>query len=171
VLDIDKHTVWLEEAQSSRALRVNLSDEGSRDKAIRRNEEQRLKDVKAEAEADAERLAEGTTLKHAGFSPVKGVELAGEKVGQPRELGSSVEFRQIAIEHDGEPHTKGRAFLYFWPGGETEWASIQLRKAGDKDGLTVMVSPLTGRAKIERGSVDLPKAKKDGDIDESEGET
>jgi general secretion pathway protein H len=171
VCDLDKNQMWLEEAQSSRALRVDLSTESSREKARKRVEDERLKDVKAKADADAERMAEGTTIAKASFVPVKGLEIAGEKVGGPLELGGSIEFRQIHIEHDGEPRTKGKAYLYFWPGGETEWASIQIRRSGEKEGLTVLVSPLTGRARIERGNVELPKASHEGDIDESEGET
>jgi general secretion pathway protein H len=168
VFDLDKNSVWLEESQTSRALRVNLSDEATREKALKRSEEERLKSVKEDAEAEGERLAEGATLKKASFHPVKGLEIAGDKVGEPRELGGSIEFRQVHIDHDGEPRTKGKAYLYFWPGGETEWASVQIRRSGEKDGLTVMVSPLTGRARIERGAVELPKASRDGEIDESE---
>jgi general secretion pathway protein H len=171
VCDLDKNQMWLEEAQSSKALRVDLSTEEAREKASKRSEEARLKSVKADADADAERMAEGKTNARANFVPVKRLEIAGEKVGKPIELGGSVEFRQLQIEHDGEPRTKGKAYLYFWPGGETEWASIQIRRSGDKDGLTVMVSPLTGRARIERGSVALPKASSKGEIDELEGET
>lgn len=170
VLDLDKHQVWLEEAETSRALRTNLSDENEKAKATKR-EEQRLLAVKANAEADAERLLEGKSGTKAGFIPVEKLEMAGEKVGAPRELGSSIEFRQIHIEHDGEPRKDGRAYLFFWPGGETEWASIQLRRSGEQDGLTVLVSPLTGRARIERGSVDLPKPAREGEIDEVEGES
>jgi general secretion pathway protein H len=171
VCDLDKNQMWLEEAQSSRALRVDLSTEAAREKAQKRVEEERLKSVKAEADADAERMAEGKTIARASFVPVKGLEIAGEKVGEHLDLGGSIEFRQIHIEHDGEPRTSGRAYLYFWPGGETEWASIQIRRSGDKEGLTVMVSSLTGRARIERGNVDLPKVSSDGEIDESEDET
>jgi general secretion pathway protein H len=169
VFDLDKHSVWLEESSNSRALRVNLSDENARLKAEKRSDEERLADVKAQAEAEGERLAEGTTLKKAAFRPVTGLEISGEKVGEPRELGGGVEFRQVHIAHDGEPRTNGRAFLYFWPGGETEWASIQIRRSGEKDGLTVMVSPLTGRAKIERGNVELPKSNQEGELEEVEG--
>jgi general secretion pathway protein H len=171
VCDLSKNQMWLEEAQSSRALRVDLSTEDARERARKRSEDERLKAVKAEADAAAERMAEGTTIERAGFAPVKGLEIAGEKVGEPIDLGGSIEFRQIQLEHDGEPRTEGKTYLYFWPGGETEWASIQLRRSGDKDGLTVMVSPLTGRARIEKGNVDLPKVDKDGEIDEVEGES
>ena len=57
-----------------------------------------------------------------------------------------------------EPLREGRAYVYFWPGGTTERAIIQLKKAGDKEtALTVVLSPLTGRARIEKGAVDFPE--------------
>lgn len=168
--DLDKHQVWLEEASSSKALRTNLTDETSREKAKEQVEQARLRAVKEDAEAVAERLLEGKTIAKAGFHPVKGLELAGDRVGEKRELGNSIEFRQIQVEHDGEPRKSGMAYLYFWPGGETEWSSIQLRRSGEKDGFSILISPLTGRAKIERGSVDLPEATTNGEIDESEVE-
>lgn len=171
VCDLDKNQMWLEEAQSSRALRVDLSTDEGKERAKKRVEAERLKSVKEQADADAERMAEGSTISKASFIPVKGLEIAGEKVGEAIELGGSIEFRQIHVEHDGEPRTKGKAYLYFWPGGETEWASIQIRRSGEKEGLTVLVSPLTGRARIERGNIELPKASHNGDIDEMEEET
>jgi general secretion pathway protein H len=173
VLDLEKNQVWLEESESSRALRTNLSDEDAKARADKKREveERRLLAVKADAEADAERLLEGKSGSKAAFVRVEKLEIAGEKVGVPRELGSSIEFRQVHVEHDGEPRTSGTAYLFFWPGGETEWASIQLRRSGEQDGLTVLVSPLTGRARIERGSVELPKPAREGEIDEVEGES
>jgi len=169
VCDLDKHQVWLEEARSSRALRVNMANDVSKEKVEKAAEEARLKSVKDAAESEAERFLEGKTVAKAAFHPVKGLELAGDKVGERRELGGSVEFRQVQIEHDGEPRKKGKAYLYFWPGGETEWASIQIRRSGEKEGFSILVSPLTGRARIERGNVNLPKANSKGEIDEVEG--
>ena len=60
--------------------------------------------------------------------------------------------------HDDEPRTKGRAYLYFWPGGLTERASIEIRiGASDEDGdtLTLVVSPLTGKVTVKNGPVAL----------------
>jgi general secretion pathway protein H len=69
-----------------------------------------------------------------------------------------VEIVQVRTEHDEEYVREGRAYLYFWPGGTTERAVVQLKKAGDKEAaLTVVISPLTGRAKIEKGAVDFPE--------------
>ena len=71
-------------------------------------------------------------------------------------------------DHDEDPVSGGRAYLYFWPGGLTERGHVQLKRIGAEGGLTVTVSSLTGRAKIERGLVDLPKPR--GDDEEDQGE-
>ena len=64
----------------------------------------------------------------------------------------------MRTEHDEEPLREGRAYIYFWPGGTTERAIVQLKKAGDKEAaLTVTLSPLTGRAKIEKGGAEFPE--------------
>ena len=67
-------------------------------------------------------------------------------------------FRLVQTEHDLKPRDKGRAYLYFWPGGQTERASIQLRygdSTDDDDTLTLLVAPLTGKVTVKSGPVPL----------------
>jgi hypothetical protein len=51
-----------------------------------------------------------------------------------------------------------------------ERAHVQLRRAGDSGGLTVIVSALTGRTRVERGLIDLPRPKSDREEDQGERE-
>lgn len=174
VFDLEKGRVWLEESVTSRALRANPNASEANPKSSEEQgpDTERALAAQAEGEAEAERFIEGKGKQRPSFVGLKDLEIAGESVGEPRDLGASIEYHQVHIEHDPEPHTSGRAYLYFWPGGETEWGSIQLHRSGEKTtGLTVLVSPLTGRARIERGYVDLPKRNRDGDISEVEGES
>src|SRR5262249_40075854 len=70
------------------------------------------------------------------------------------------------------PETQGRSYLYFWPGGQTERAAIQLLKGSptltpnDRDVMTILVSPLTGKATIKWGRVPRPRPR--DDVSESE---
>ena len=66
------------------------------------------------------------------------------------------------------PRVEGRAYLYFWPGGGTERASIQITRPGDLDGLTILVDALTGRARLRRGRIELEEARRDVDFQERE---
>jgi general secretion pathway protein H len=175
VFDLEKGRLWLEESATSRALRADpkkaaeSAENAGSDEDFDGPDAERARNARADGEAEAERFIEGKGKQRPSFTPVKGLEVAGEDVGESRDLGKSIEYHQVQTEHDAEPHTEGRAYLYFWPGGETEWASVQLRRSGEKSsGLTVLVSPLTGRARIERGYVELPKRNREGDISELE---
>jgi len=58
----------------------------------------------------------------------------------------------VQTGHDEDPRTKGRAYLYFWPGGLTERASIALRKGdslADNDAMTLVVRSRLGAAELE----------------------
>src|SRR4029079_6950570 len=84
-----------------------------------------------------------------GFQPDKGK--------QGKTLDSGVRIVSIETAHDREPMSTGRSYIYFWPGGQTERAAIQLTTASkeeeptERNSMTVFVSPLTGKTEIKRG--------------------
>jgi len=160
VFDLEQNRIGLEEAAGSRLLRVREGEKSSGAGAKAATEAEK------KAEAEAEGFLQGARVARPGFLPTKHVELGGQNVGAGRELEPGVVYKQIQTEHDEEPRTEGRAYLYFWPGGATEWASIQLQVKGKKNTLTVLVSPLTGRSQIKSGSVEIPNRNMDGEISE-----
>ncbi len=111
-------------------------------------------------EAMAQENAEAATLR----AP-KATFQAAETVGFPEEgveLPGSIQFWQVQVAHQPEAIREGNAYLYFFPGGQTQHAAIQLRisnaeETGDGTGfMTVLISPLTGKATVKRGRVDPP---------------
>ena len=68
------------------------------------------------------------------------------------ELGSSVRFTDVWVQHQPERYTTGKAFLYFWSSGMTEEASIHLAQGDDV--YSLLVSPLTGRVQVMADRVD-----------------
>ena len=70
------------------------------------------------------------------------------------DLGGSVKFTDIWVQHQPERYTTGKSFLYFWSSGLTEDASIHLAQGDDV--FSLIVSPLTGRVKIVGDRVDAP---------------
>lgn len=163
VFDIGENRVMLEET-AGRMLRVREEDNtgGGAEPAT---------EAEKKARAEADRIVEGVNKARPVFSPVKQFGFDGDDPGAGHELGKGIAFVQVQTEHDELPRKEGRAYLYFWPGGGTERASIQIRKQGaddEDDGLTVTVSRLTGRARIERGAVDLPEPRADGEYSERE---
>jgi general secretion pathway protein H len=155
VFDLDKGLVRLEQTsgQMLRKKEEGKSTGGGAEAATA---------LEKEAQSETAKIMEGPHAPRAQFEATKEFGRGG------RPLGSGVAFRQVQTQHDGQPRTEGTAYLYFWPGGDTELASIQLRRAGEEQGLTVLVSPLTGRARIERGNVDLPEPRSDGEYSERE---
>ena len=161
VFDLDNERVTLEEASSSLMLRQK--EEGASTGAGA----EAANDVEKKAREEAERILDGPRAPRARFTAIK---QGGFNDNDPkgRELGKGIEFRQVHTEHDGQARTKGRAYLYFWPGGATERAVVQLKRSDGGEGLSVSISPLTGRAKIERGRVELPEPPSDGELSERE---
>jgi len=156
VLDFDKKLVSIEEASSSLMLREKSKDPSAGATPA--------SSAEAAARAEAERIVEGPRAPRATFSKLSGVSGAIEDLSVGRPLGEGVELVRVRTEHDEEEVREGRAYIYFWPGGTTERAIVQLKKAGDKEAaLTVVLSPLTGRAKIEKGAVDFPEPRNSDD--------
>ncbi len=162
VLDFDKKQISIEEASGSLMLRDKGKDpSGGATPAS---------SAEAKARAETERIVEGPHAPRPQFSKLSGVSGGVEDLSAGRALGDGVELVRVQTEHDENEIHEGRAYIYFWPGGTTERAIVQLKKAGDKDAaLTVVLSPLTGRAKIEKGAVDFPEPR-NSDEDFSERE-
>ncbi|NUP06139.1 MAG: prepilin-type cleavage/methylation domain-containing protein [Polyangiaceae bacterium] len=142
-------------------------------------------DAASEAQLEAKDAAGASELRAppATFEPVdlrkgSGVKVEDEEDGddeavKPVPLPRGIQFWQIDVEHQAEPVRDGKAYLYFFPGGQTENASVQLRIAnteeGDKTGfMSVIVSPLTGKAKILAGRADAPKPRDESEASEVE---
>ena len=150
VIDFEKKQLSVEEASGSLMLREKGKDPtGGADPATA---------AEAKARAEADRIIEGPHAARPHFSKLSDVKGAVEDLTRGRALGDGVEIVQVRTEHDDDYVREGRAYIYFWPGGTTERAVIQLKKAGDKEAsLSIVLSPLTGRAKIEKGAVDFPE--------------
>jgi len=156
--DLDKGKLTLEEADSTVVLREHTKDASSGAAPAT--------DLEKKAHAESDRILQGPHAPRPTFKPVAGFSSSPDQTGLGRSLGNGVEFISVQTDHDDEPRTSGQAYLYFFPGGTTERTAIQLKRRGDDTGLTVSISGLTGRAKIERGRVDLPPPRSDGEASE-----
>lgn len=154
VFDLDAKTVTLEETTGH--MLIDKSEEAGPSAGA---EAPAGSDGTSAAERDALKEAhgilDGPRVPRARFSPVAAFFSNGGDQATGRELGRGVRYLAVQTEHDEEARVDGRAYLYFWPGGSTERAVIQLAREGDSDGLSVLVSGLTGRARIERGLVEF----------------
>jgi general secretion pathway protein H len=156
--DFQESKILLEESQGRHLIRDD--DSGGAEAAT---------EIELEAQAAAEQLTKGPRAARASFAPV-------ETLGFPeegKELPSNIQFWQVETAHQEGPIREGRAYLYFFPGGQTENAAVQLRisNADEEDTssfLTVSVASLTGRTKIGKGRIEMPKPRDDVDASEVE---
>ena len=144
VLDLDANAYWSECAKAN----VRLSREGERSLngarvATREEELQQEPQREGLSEEEREKLA---LAQRSAFAPSNDI---------PRtDLGGSVKFTDVWVQHQPERYSSGKAFLYFWSSGLTEEASLHLAQGDDV--FSLIVSPLTGRVKIAGDRVDAP---------------
>jgi general secretion pathway protein H len=147
VFDFNERQIMLEESNSALAVSKNDKTGG----AAAATEAERM----AIEESDA--ILKGPRPPRPTFTPTKAFGFSPDKGRQGKALPSGVRFVQIETSHDLLSVNSGRAYLYFWPGGQTERAAIQVTTAGkdeealDQNSMTIFVSPLTGKTEIKRG--------------------
>jgi general secretion pathway protein H len=156
-IDMTAGRLILEESNSAQALRGPAPSVEGEDAEAPSQADLAV----AAAQAAGEEFLAAAADPSSGFSPIG---LLGQDDDTPgRALDPSIKISKVQTEHDEEPITEGLAYIYFWPGGITERAIVQLGRGPTDDGVTVEISPLTGRARISRGKVDLPEGLGDGE--------
>ena len=151
VMDMDTQKIWLEQSDipmlvQSKGKEASLGSDPMTDK-------------EKEAIAEGERIVKGPVIPKPRFKAVAAWgfgDTQGGKGGKPLQRG--ITFRSVQTAHDDKPRTSGRAYLYFWPGGRTERAVIQVRigeSIDDDFTMTLIVAPLTGKVSIKGGAVEL----------------
>jgi len=141
VFDLDADAYWSECAKTN----VRLSREGEQSQGGARvpGREELLQAREGLSEEEREKLE---IAQKSAFAPSSDV--------PKTDLGGSVKFTDIWVQHQPERYTTGKSFLYFWSSGLTEEASVHLAQGDDV--YSLIVSPLTGRVKIVGDRVDAP---------------
>lgn len=159
VFNFELRTVAIEESSSQLALAKNERTGGA----------QAATQAERRAIEEAEAILKGPRPPRPSFKPVKAFGFDPEKGLPGKSLERDIRFLQIETAHEDTAATADQAYLYFWPGGQTERASIQLalgRSTLDADVVSIVVSPLTGKAEIKKGKVPMPRPR--DDVEESE---
>ncbi len=161
VFDFESSKVTLEETSDN--VLVRTDDAAGGDAAATPEERAAI--------AQAARIVKGPQAPRARFSPVKALGFDDPDTSGGRPLGKGVRFRKIETGHSPDGQTSGRAYLHFWPGGQTERASIQLAPEGTQkadQGISIIVSALTGRIRTLPGSKSMEPLRDDGTSSERE---
>lgn len=164
VMDFGESAIWLEEGDQPHL--VQSKDTTGTGGAAAATEAERT------AQEESGRIVKGPTAPKTAFREIDAMGMVASEPGKGHKaLGRGIRFRQVQTAHDAEPRKEGRAYLYFWPGGQTERAAIQLKVGesdDEKNAMTLIVAPLTGKITVKDGAVDLPNVTEDKDLSERE---
>jgi general secretion pathway protein H len=75
---------------------------------------------------------------------------------KPVTLGKHVVFRSVYTPRSTEPVTSGRAYIYFFPLGQTEQAIVSLSDPDGENVYSLVAHPITGRIKMYNQEVKPP---------------
>ena len=164
VMNFETNAIWLEEGNQPHLVQANDKSGTGGAAAATVMEQAALE--------DSSRILKGPTAPRTSFKEIDAMGLVASDPGKGHKpLERGIKFRQVQTAHDYEPRAEGRAYLYFWPGGQTERAAIQL-KIGDNDeerrAVTLLVAPLTGKVTIKDGAVEMPQPQDDGEASDRE---
>ena len=153
VMDFTENEIWLEEGDQPMLVQSKDTSGTGGAAAATTAEKQAIQ--------EGARIVKGPTPPRASFREIDAMGLAASAPGKGHKpLERGIKFREVQAQHDDKPRTEGRAYLYFWPGGQTERAAIQLRVGEDKeekDAITLLVAPLTGKTTVKDGAIAMPK--------------
>ncbi len=121
----------------------------------------RLRESAQQIQDAAEVLARDTIsvtphAPRAEFRPLQGPR------GRPRPVEREVLIARLYASHEAVPREHGRGYVYFFSGGATEQAVVQLRGA-DGQTFSIVLHPITGRTEIFNRPVE-PQTRADQDI-------
>jgi general secretion pathway protein H len=141
VLDFDGGKFGVEEAHGRVVLARN--DDQTREEL---DEDEASVDPWEAARARLEQPAE-KTFGSSPWGPVIGRDGSPRKRLQVRPLPDGVRLLRLIVPHEPEPREDGKGAIYFFPGGRTEHAVVQLSDPSDTV-YSIEIHPLTGRGKI-----------------------
>ena len=156
VFDFEQRTVILEESSAQLFI----------DKRDRTGGAAAATEAEKVAQEQAEAILKGPRAPRPSFEPTKAFGFDSEEGKSGKELSAGIRFLSVETAHTEEPEIAERAYLYFWPGGQTERAAIIITRGDgedddDSDFLTVLVSPLTGKCELKPGKVAMPRPRTD----------
>jgi general secretion pathway protein H len=144
VLDFEENTMGFEEAHGQVTLRdpeaeSRLSDDDDEE------EDDGAVDPWARAQASLD-SAISASMGRSAFGPIQ------DEDGEPNERYAPRAFEGASLArlftpHELEPRESGKGYIYFFPGGHTEHAVVQMENA-DQRVYSVEIRPLTGQSEI-----------------------
>jgi general secretion pathway protein H len=167
VIDLANGKYWAEvsddkfyvphEAETEREVRQREDKEAEQDEELRRRREERLR-----AERDGKGLPATSSFDYSkmevgDFQPKRPRFAAFKELAlKPVKLKSKVVVSSVYTPRVVDPITEGRAYIYFFPLGQTEPAIVTLSDPKGTTFYSLVVHPITGRVKIHNQQIQPP---------------
>jgi len=150
VIDFAQNELWLEESEQPMLVQSRESSGTGGATAVTEAEKRAVE--------EGARIVKGVTTPRPSFREVDAMGVGASQPGKGhRTLDRGIAFRKVQTAHDDVPKSEGRAYLYFWPGGQTERAAIQLQ-VGREERRTESESSEGPEASGAAGSTERPRA-------------
>lgn len=146
VFDLDHNQYWVESSEGQVTLGKGTNQVG------RQGEGSLLSD-------DEKRLIDrlGDDVKGKGFLLTPSFQAVDGELGKKQSLPSGVRFAGVWADNLDDRVRKGKAAVYFFPGGSMQNAQVSLSLDNGKDLTTLVGDPLTGKAVVENGEPEIEK--------------
>lgn len=173
VMDFKENEIWLEEGDQP--MLVQSKDKTGTGGAAAATVAERT------ALEETSRIVKGPTPPRTSYTEIDPMGVVASAPGKGHKpLEDGIKILSVQTQHDDVPRTDGRAYLYFWPGGQTERAVITLtigdsrsekepnKEKDEANAITLVVSPLTGKVTVKDGVVPLTTPETDKDNSDRE---
>jgi general secretion pathway protein H len=174
VIDIDQGKYWAEvsddrffiphEAETEAELRRREEKEAEQDEDARREQERRAKaDEFSSTSLSPSSSYDPSKLEVGDFQPKRARFAAFKELAlKPVDL-KGAKVRSVYTPRVTDALTSGRAYVYFFPLGQTEPAIVTLTDPREQSFYSLVVHPITGRVRIYNEEVSPPTTRQQVD--------
>ncbi len=156
VLDLDGNKYWAERSDDRMYLVRDKEQSPGNGKAFdqdaedrkKEEEDQKAKEYQSQLGGLAALLEPPPKPRRAKFQTFKDATL-------PQVQLKKTQIFDVYTPRQREPYKSGRAYLYFFPDGQTERAVIRL--SDGQDFYSLVIHPLTGRVEVKSGKYEIPR--------------
>lgn len=142
VMDLENQTYHIEYSEKPFfIIRADDEVEARRLKNLQNNSDEEIEDYD-----DLEEFAEQEAASQFAESEDEALEIF--------EMPEDIKISGVFVSHQKELVEEGKAYLYFFPRGQTEFAVIHLSDLEDEEHFSLIVNPLTGFTEIREGFVE-----------------
>jgi general secretion pathway protein H len=166
VIDMNDGKYWAEvsddkfyvphEAESETELRRREEKEVEEDEEKRRKEEERARDDQARGTSTASSSFDLSKLEIGDFKPRRARFAAFSSLALKPVSVKKAKIRSVYTPRVTDALTTGRAYIYFFPLGQTEPAIVTLSDPKESAFYSLVVHPITGRVRIYNEEIRPP---------------